>query len=288
MEPLISFGIIFALLAALSSGIEKLVRKKIAININPMVFAFFFELIGAAFAFPLFILNFEFPQTIYAWPIIIASGILWAGVAITMTKSYKYLEASFIAPASRARIILVLIFSLIFLKETLNSTKLAGTLLVFGGLVFLSYKKGTNFAKLKEKGMIYLVLSIVIISIALIFNKFAINFFNPETYNFIIYMSASLFLFPWIISKGKESKKMIKSRFLFLIVIASVLSVLYNYFTLIAFKFAEANVIIPLTELSSLVAVFGGIILFRERKDMLKKIISTVIVVAGVILISLA
>ncbi len=281
-------GIVFALLAALSSGVEKLLRKKVAINVDALTFAFFFELIGAIFAFPLFVLNFHMPEVSYAWLFVIVSGFLWAGVAFTMVKSYRYLEASFIAPASKLRIALILILSVIFLGETLNSNKIIGTSLVFAGLIFLSYKKGINFSKLKEKGMIFLILSILLISSVLVFDKFASSFFNPSMYTFMIYFVASLVLLPGIFSKKEDIKKMIKSKFIFLIILTSILSVMYYYLILTAFKFAEASVILPITELSSLVAVLGGIIFLNERKEISKKIISTLIIIAGVVIITLS
>ncbi len=281
-------GIVFALLAALSSGVEKLLRKKVAINVDALTFAFFFELIGAVFAFPLFIANFNLPEINWAWWLVLVSGFLWAGVAFTMVKSYKHLEASFIAPVSRSRIILILILSVIFLSETLNFNKIAGTSLVFAGLVFLSYKKGVNFSRLKEEGMIHLILSIVFISAVFIVDKFAVNFFNPSMYTFMIYFTASVILLPGIFSKKEDIKHIVKSKFILLIILTAALSVLYYYFTLAAFKFAEASVILPITELSSLVAVFGGIFFLNERTDIKKKIVSTIIIIAGVVLISLS
>jgi len=282
------FGIIFALLAALSSGFEKLLRKKIAINVDPLTFAFFFELIAAIFAFPLFVINFNLPEAGYLWLLVLLSGFLWAGVAFTMAKSYKHLDASFIAPVSRLRVILVLIFSIIFLNETLNFNKIAGTLLTFGGLVFLSYKKGANFSKFKEEGMIYLILSILFASSVFIVDKFAVNFFNTSTYTFMIYFTASIILSPWVFSKRKDVEHIIKSKFILLVILVSLLSVLYYYSLLSAFKFAEASVILPITEFSSLVAVLGGIFFLNERTDMKKKIISIIIIIAGIIIVGLS
>ena len=281
-------GIIFALLAAFSSGIEKLIRKKVAINVDPMTFAFFFEFTGAVFALPLFILNFNLPETNYAWLFVLVSGFLWAGVAFTMAKSYKHLDASLIAPISRLRIILILILSVILLKETLNFSKVAGTFLIFASLVFLSYKKGANLSRLKEEGIIPLILSILFVSSVFMVDKFAVNFFNPSMYTFMIYFTASIILSPWIFSKKEDVKHIIKSKFIFLVILTALLSVLYYYFTLSAFKFAEASVILPITELSSLIAVLGGIFFLNERTDLKKKIISTTIVIVGVVLVSIS
>ncbi|HIH11096.1 TPA: EamA family transporter [Candidatus Woesearchaeota archaeon] len=59
----------------------------------------------------------------------------------------------------------------------------------------------------------------------------------------------------------------------------------YYYFLLKAYAFKEASVVVPIIELSTIIAVVGGMLFLNERKDMVKKIIATVIVVVGTLFI---
>lgn len=289
MEYFIGLGIIFALIAALSSGIEKILRKKIAVNINPLTYAFIFQAAGAIFALPFFILKFQLPPNPKIWFLVILSGLLWAGFAFALIKSYKHLEASIVAPISRARIIIFLFLSIIFLNETLNSNKVVGTFLIFGGLLYLSYNKGKRKTlPWNNPGTPYLFASMFLISFALLIDKFASGFFNPGTYTFLVYFIASLFLFPFILLRKQSIKPIFRDKYLVLMIITSFLSVTYYFLILNAYKFAEASIVIPLTELSSLIAVFGGILFLGEKSYLKKKIISTLIIIVGAVFISLA
>lgn len=289
MEYFIGLGIIFALIAALSSGVEKILRKKISVNIDSLTYAFIFQGAGAIFALPLFIIKFQLPSNPNIWFLVVLSGFLWAGFAFTLIKSYKYLEVSVIAPVSRARIILFLFLAIIFLNETLNSNKVIGTFLIFGGLVYLSYNKNkVKTLPLNNPGIPYLFASIFLIVFALLIDKFASSFFNPGAYTFLVYFIASLFLFPFILLRKHSIKPIFRSKYLILMIITSFLSVTYYFLILNAYRFAEASVIIPLTELSGLVAVFGGIFFLGEKSYLKKKIISTLIIIIGTVFISLA
>ena len=207
----------------------------------------------------------------------------------TIIKSYKYLEASVNTIVSKVRIPLFLILSIIFLGETLNSNKVIGTFLIFGGLVYLSYNKNkVKTLPLNNPGTPYLFASIFLIVFALLIDKFASGFFNPGMYTFMVYFIASLFLFLPILVRKQSIKPIFKSKYLPLIIITSFLSVTYYFLILNAYKFAEASIIIPLTELSVLVTVLGGFLFLNEKSHLKKKIISTLIVIVGAVLISLA
>ncbi len=289
MEPLLSLGIIFALIAAFSSGIEKILRKKIAVNIDTLTYAFIFQAAGAIFALPLFIIKFELPSNPSIWFLVILSGFLWAGFAFTLIKSYKHLEASVNTIVSKVRIPLFLILSIIFLNETLNSNKVIGTFLIFGGLLYLSYNKSkVKILPLDNPGTPYLFASIFLISFALLIDKFASGFFNPGMYTFMVYFIASLFLFPPLLMRKQSIKPIFKSKYLFLMIVTSFLSVTYYFLILNAYKFAEASIIIPLTELSVLVTVSGSFLFLNEKSNLKRKIISTLIIIVGAVFISFA
>lgn len=289
MEYFIGLGIIFALIAALSSGIEKILRKIIAININSLTYAFIFQLAGAIFALPLFIIKFQLPSNPNIWFLVILSGFLWAGFAFTIIKSYKHLEASVNTIVSKVRIPLFLILSVIFLNETLNSNKVIGTFLIFGGLLYLSYNKNkVKTLPLNNPGTPYLFASIFLISFALLIDKFASSFFNPGMYTFMVYFISSLFLFPFILLRKQSIKPIFRNKYLILMIITSFLSVTYYFLILNAYKFAEASIIIPLTELSVLVTVLGGFLFLKEKSNLKRKIISTLIIIVGAVFISIA
>ncbi len=287
MDTSTGIGITLALVAAFASGVESLLRRKIAIKINPLVCTFLFQGFAALFLLPLFITRFTQPYLPHMWWLVVISGMLWAFASLAMFKAYSYLEASTGSIISRSKIILILFLSIIFLKESLNALKILGTLLIFLGLVILYFKKGGRVFSLKDKGVQFMMLSILLFSFALLIDKTLVKFFDPGALAFLLYAIPTFVLFFIVVGK-KSSFTEITIKNISTIALTSLLSASFYFTVLSAFRFAEANVVIPLTELSSLVTVFGGILFLKERSHIKKKILAAIIVVIGAILIGLS
>lgn len=278
-------GILFALLSAFSKGFEKILHRYILVKEDTISYAFIWHILSSLFFLPLFFIEFQLPIIHYSWILVIISSILWALVAFTGFKAYAHLEVSTKSPIGRSKLFFVLLFSVIFLKESLTIEKLIGTILIFVGIIIITYKRKIGFSKLKERGVLLTLLSAFLMSIVLLIDKYATSYFNPGMYSFLVYFLPAIVLFPFVINKKNEMKSIIKNRFSATIG-AVLLGAAYYYLLLRAFRLTEASIAVPIVELGTLVAVFGGIIFLKEREDISKKLIAAVIVILGVILVS--
>ncbi len=279
-------GILFALGAALSSGIEKILRRHVLIKEDSVCYAFLFGLFAAVVLLPLFFIRYEPPVNNNAWLLVILSGVLWTLYGLLLAKAYTYLEASVASPISRLKLFFVLLLSIIFLNETISVSKIIGTTLIFMGVVIINLKSRNFLESFKEKGVVLIIISTFVISIALLVDKYAMNFFSVETYTAPVYLMSPLLLIPFIL-KRKDHLKSILKRSLIPVFFTSLLSVGYYYLILNAFKYAEASIVVPITEISTLFTVLGGIFILKERKNIMRKVIATIIVIFGAILLSI-
>lgn len=280
-------GILFALGAALSSGVEKILRRHVAIKVDILTYAFLFNLIAAMVMLPFYLRNFEIPSSTISWTLLIIPSILFAGTTFFMFQGAKRVEASVAAPISRVKLLIALAIAVIFLKETLNVTKVMGTLIVFFGLVFLSNKKAGKVIDFTNIGVYFILISVTITATAHIFEKAGLSYLNPEIYAFSVYFIPMLIFLPFFIAKKVSLKEIYNNRF-WSLTLTAVLSASFHYLILNAFTFAEASVVIPIVELSNLVAVIGGITFLREREHIPKKLIVMVVILIGAILVGLS
>jgi uncharacterized membrane protein len=278
-------GIIFAVLSAISKGFEKILHKYVLVKEDSLSYAFIWHILSSIFFLPFFIIEFNLPKQHFAWMLVILSSILWAIVAYSGFKAYSHLEVSIKTPLGKSKMLFVLLFSVIFLKEILTLEKILGTILVFVGIIVLTYKKEKRFGDLKNKGGKLTLISAFLMSIVLLVDKYATNFFNPGMYSFLVYFLPAIVIFPFVSNKKTELKSIFKNRFSTTIT-TTLLGAAYYYLLLKAFKLAEASTVVPIVELSTLIAVFGGVKFLKESEEIPKKIIATIIVIIGAILLS--
>ncbi len=278
-------GIILAVLAAISKGFEKVINRLILIKEDSLSYAFIWQLLSSIFFLPLFIKDFKIPEQGSAWILVIISSVLWSLVAYTGFKAHSKLEVSIKPIISKSKLLFVLLLSIIFLKETLTIEKIIGTTLIFTGIVILTYKKGRKFHSLREKGVQLTILSAFLTASVLIIDKYSTNYFNAGTYSFLVYFIPAIILTPFIINKKQELKSILKNNYK--TTITAVLLGAANYYLMLkAFKLEDASIVVPIIELSTLIAVFGGIKYLKEKKEISKKIIAATIVIIGAIIIS--
>lgn len=279
-------GIILAVIAAFTNGFEKIAHKYILTREDTLSYAFVWHILSSLFFLPFFIIEFSIPENNFSWLLVIISGFLWASVAYTGFHAYKYLDVSVKIPFTKSfRVIFVLLFSVIFLKESLSFEKIFGTLLIFLGIILLAYKNKSSSESTSKKGFLLALYSTFIVSIVLLVDKYAMRFFSPGMYSFMVYSVPLLFLIPFMFRKKSELKSVLNNSFKATIISVILSSVTY-YLILHAFRLEEASVVIPIMQLSILISVFGGILILKEKKDIPRKLFAAILVIFGAILIS--
>jgi transporter family protein len=276
--------LIFAILSFTSVGIMNTIHRFICREHDWLAYSFVEGLVATMFFLPLAATNFILPTNELGFYVLALGVLLWTLSAVVTFKSFQLVEASARSPLKQTQIIFILILSYFLLGEVLTFSKVAGSLLIFIGVVFLSYEKGKTRFKF-DMGFKLTLLSALIAAVVSLVDKVSLSYWSPTSYSFIVYLFPSLILGVFV-RKRKGLVKMIKARYLF-IALAGFLEFSYFITRLTAFSLTDLSIVSPILRLSTLVTVVLGIVLLKERQRIGEKLFSAILMIVGAIIISL-
>ena len=277
--------LIYALIASLSNAIRSILHRFIMLTEDPYSYALLENLLIALVFVPVLINEFVFPLSLTAWMLVLLSSIFWVFIAVIGFYAYKYTQVSLKSPLSESRVLWVLLFALIFLKEKLILDKVLGIILIFISLIILTYKKQKKFGDLTDKGVQLTLLTALLTAGVAIIDKSALQYFTPGTFGFLVYFIPGLILLGFGKGHFKDVKKILKTKHYYLGVVV-VLGFLFYYFNLKAYQIADVTQVFPVIRLSTAFTVIFGIIFLKEKENVFKKLIATVIIFLGILLLS--
>ena len=256
---------IFALITALSRGFQKVIHRSIMKKENYVAYGWFFNLLtGILFLF-LFVRGITIPSSSYAWILALFAGFLWAVIALIGFKSYQYTQVSLREPLARTDVLFLLLFSVLILQESVTIPKLAGVLLIFVGLIILTWHKRRIFGKLSDLGVQLTLLVAVFDGFVAVVDKTAIVYFLPVFYGFLMYFLPAIYLTPLALKNIDKVKELLSNKAL-AVVVACILGVIAYYFQLSAYMLAEVSNVFPVIQLSTLITALGGVYLYKEEE----------------------
>ncbi|MEK6861571.1 MAG: EamA family transporter, partial [Nanoarchaeota archaeon] len=228
-------ALLYIILAIVCAVGAKLLHRFVMIKTYPYAYSLILSIISAIIFLPLFILNFSIPKTVMEWIILISASILWPMVSVSAFRAYKGTEVSIKDPLTQSKILLVLILSMIFLKETVTVNRILGTLIIFLGICLLLWHPERKFSRLSDPGIRWTFLAAFLVSIVTVVDKYALNFFKPGFYVFVVYFFPSIILFLFLGKRVNQVKHLIKHRFL-AVLFATILSAAVYFLALFTFK----------------------------------------------------
>lgn len=277
--------LLYALIATLSNSIRSILHRFIMLTEDPYSYALLENILTALIFVPVLINEFVFPINFLAWILVLTSSILWVFIAVIGFYAYKYTQVSVKSPLSESRVLWVLLFAIIFLKESLIIEKVLGIILIFISLVVLTYKKQNKFGDLRDKGVQLTLLTALLTAGVAIIDKSALKYFTPGTFGFLVYFIPGLILLAFGKKHLKDVKKILKTKNYYLGIVV-ILGFLFYYFSLKAYQIADVTQVFPIIRLSTAFTVIFGIIFLRERENIIKKLIATLIIFFGILLLS--
>lgn len=212
--------------------------------------------------------------------------LFWLGITEFISvylymKMHKYSELSISSIASRSRVIWIPIIAFLFFGEHLTTLEYLGIVILFLGLsVAISPKRFFI-----DKGVIYANLAAIVIAINTVLLKEAIPYASYSVI-MIFYCLPSALLFP-IFMKGafKRIKSSIKINLHFK-VLASMANITATYLLLMALSRGDVSRVNAVYQSMMIFAVLAGIILLKEKGGIVRKILGSVITIAGVLLLT--
>lgn len=188
----------------------------------------------------------------------------------------KHVEASQLAPVLQSGIVAGLAASILLLHEPLTPKKIAGIIIILGGVILINRDTRLNINKYTAGAL--LIGSAL--SVAGVIDKLASPHFPLFFYTMWIWILPLIYIA--IPVKSTEIKTAIKEGGWGTPLLATL-----NAISLVvlvkALQLGEASNVLPVLATTSVASVIGGIIILGERKDWQIKLIAGILVTIGII-----
>jgi len=287
-----------AIFSALLSALAALLQKKVLKNISALDFSFIVSFLIAIFStLLLFFADFQKVNSVSLTFLFIKS-LLNATAFLCIMTSLKNLELSRALPLLASSPMVIALLAFIFLGEGLKGIEVTGMFLIVSGTYLLELKKNesvlTPFTIYKNsKYHRIILLALVLISVSSVMDKFILIEYKipPLTFVFIQNLFFLFIFFVVYIFNKNKNKNKIKDLFkansgsmIFVIIVIAIVTIGYRVMQIEAVKLAPVGIVISIKRLSVLFAVIIGAKLFKEE-SYFKKIIATILIVAGAMMI---
>lgn len=277
--------LLYALGAALARGTNSVLHRKIVVGESSLSYAFLLNFVTGLMFIPFLVMEFALPTKVLPWILVFVSSVLWAVIGVVGLKSIKMVHVSIREPIFEIKLIMLLILSAVFLREVFTLEKALGTFVIFMGFLVLYVGRRTALFKLSDVGIQLTVLAALLVAIVSIIDKYAMNFFTAGTYGFLVFFVPGLFLSFFAFRRKSKLESLVRNK-LKTVIVVTILAALFYFLTLKAYELVDVSIAFPIIRISTLLAVLGGIIFLGERENIVRKIVATLIVLVGVVLVS--
>lgn len=270
--------VILAALGGIASNIFNfLSRYLLRKNGDPTSWAWTYEFLRL----PVFIVMAFFD---YSLTINLTSIILLLGVGLTefisvylYMKMHAYSQLSISTIVSRTRLIWIPIIAFLFFGEKLAISEYLGIVLLFVGMSF-AVAPNRFFI---DKGAIYANLAAFVIAIGTILLKLATSYASVSVI-LVCFSLPSVLLFP-LLMKNAKIRLLGKFEKNFLIkAVATLASAVATTLLIAALKIGDVSKVNAIYQAMMVTGVVAGIILLKERENILKKLIGTALAVTAI------
>lgn len=279
--------VLLAVLVAVVSGLSPLLSRHVAKTAPVYGYTLMLHVFGMLFLLPLFLLNPIFPSEPVAWFLLAASVVVWVGGMLLGTLSLKRTHASLRTPLLQTQLLWTVFLAFLILREAVTPFRVAGVLLVFAGAFLIS----ADHLRLRDfirSGILVTILAAFTWSIADLIDKQAMAYFTPITYSFLEYALITLALLAVASRYASETKRFLRARWGSMALI-SLASVVAYTLSMLIYQHLDLSVAATVFASGDIVTVLGALLVFpEERVAVPRKIIATLLVIAGVIIASFA
>ena len=273
--------ITFLIIRILSNPVANVFQKKLAVENSSLTINFYTYTLLSLCCLPFINQVFNQTYSLYFWFIVFMCGFLCTLGILCIIKAINIGELSVVGPINSYKSVVGLVASLFLLKEIPSLFGLFGMFLIIWGskFIFVSSEEGFSFKLFKRKDIQYRLIALILTGIEAAFLKQIIIMSSVEA-GFILwcFMGAFWSLVFLLITK-KKFVLATKSNYFSIIFIALCLG-LMQYSTNFVFEKMNVAYALALFQLSSLVTVFLGYEVFKE-KNLKEKIIGTCIMIIG-------
>ena len=284
---ILSQGVNFALLSMLFAGINDVIFKKYAVKNRSRGM----YVLGVGFTWAILqILYSFFSEISFSFDILTIKYGLLAGVILTVAnisliEGLTHIDVSLGSTVYRLNTVGVVILSFVFLSERIEPIKLAGiTLGIISVLLLYKSNNGKN-ANLTTRMFFWLVVLASLFRAAYgVVSKAGL--LESADKNTIIFLASIC----WIVggafyAKYVEKRFIITSKKVLYSVVSGVLVFCIVNFLILGLKVAQASIVVPIANMSFIIALLISILIGTEKMDF-KKIVAIAFAAGSILLLS--
>ena len=226
----------------------------------------------------------KFPTHFLVYLLLILSCAFYSINNLFQTKVVKELQMSSWSMLKQVSNVILVFAGVLFLKEKFVLKKFIGALIIIGSNILIFFQKDSS----SNKKYIWLgFLASLFSALAMLVDARISGEFNIPFYSIFTFMIPSLMIvictkitFKDIVYEFKISNK-------WMLILSCFFSVFAYLLKLYAYKIGEIMIVAPLCTLTVILNVIIGYLFLHERDNLFKKLLSSILIIIGIILIKL-
>lgn len=283
-----------ALLSAFLSAAAAITQKKVLFNMGALEFSFSLSLVNLLFSIPFFFFIDYSTINSSNLTILFIKSLIGVGAFFCVMISLKNLEISNALPLLALTPGFIAVFAFFLLGESLKTTAVIGLLLLISGTFILENKNSKDFTVpfsvfIKSKYHRFIILALLLFTASSILDKFLLVKLNLSPISLTAFQHiyfALMFAAAFLIFRKKAApiKSMVNKSNMLWIALISVLTIGYRFTQIWAVGMASVALVLAVKRTSVFWATVIGGKIFSD-KDLLKRSLAAILIVAGAILI---
>lgn len=257
-------------------------RAVLTKNVHPLTFGSIHNLLAGILLLPLGLYAFSLPQ----------SPTIWFSFALVLFFIFlcdlfaflclKHIEASLYQIIGQTRHIIVLFGAYFLFAEDLSMTKIASIILIIVGVIVAMMGK----SKIEiNKGTLYAFISTVCIALAFLFIKMTSVDVAPAFSGSLALIVSGGLMYGIVVFKKESVKDLITGPHRFALLGTGVMFALFELALFTSLTIGDASKVTPVAQSSLIFTIIGGYIFLNERSHMKQKILGSLIIAVGIILL---
>ena len=287
---------LLALSSALLSAFAAIMQKKVLGKISALNFTVIVSIFIALFSTILIGKVDLSAAASYSVLVLFGKSIINATAFLCIMIALKNLEISRTLPILAASPMTVALLAFLFLGESLSLTEVLGMMLIVAGTYILELKKSENISApfrvfIDSKYHRIILIALGLMTISSVIDKLLLTSFKLPPVTFLVlqnYFFLIIFLLYRILTGLKNNNEKlfngVSKNILLIIIFIAFATIGYRWTQIEATKLGPVGLVIAVKRLSVLFAVVIGAKLFKEE-NYLKKVIATIFIVGGALLI---
>jgi drug/metabolite transporter (DMT)-like permease len=266
--------------SAVSALFQRLAMKKDDSDpvIASILFQFLLTFFGAIFAL---LTGFRLPS-LTLLPYFFLSGVLYAGGTVALFKSIKRIEASEMSVLAGSGVLFTILISFLFIHERLTSVQFVGALLILCAVVLINYNRKTFRL---NTGAWLAILGAACYGTAVVADTYIIKRYDAVSFLPLASFTPGLIISLWYARKIPATIRSLRHIDRNLLIYSFLYAIQGVTFYLALQYGALVSQMSTISRASIILTVLLAMIFLKEKEKVILKVLSAILVTAGVLLI---